>query len=232
MNSYFIPIGLLLGTSAAMAAFLPSGNGSLTTQPLPPCSASGTVFQSLGDAQGMSDFYHKQVGLVVDAHVNATNISNAELVCDAENYRQLVPPTEALQSLASLLPHRTAEISYTDSASVLLEFLRVYECSLMERQYFLPVVLQQSDRGKYEEATTNESNFIQHELRTARTSLERTLVVMGGLDRLRPLMAETECIKRSTLDLRNTLGLVAESMSCMPRTYDARGSLVESPPTP
>ncbi len=69
---------------------------------------------------------------------------------------------------------------------------------------------------------------------TARPTLERTLSIIGGLDRLNLLKLDIECLRRASLDLRNTLGLVAEAASCMPRSWDVRGSLrdMATPPPP
>jgi hypothetical protein len=206
--------------------------GPLGGDPLSPCTASGTMFQGLAAASGAA-LYHESVSLVVDAQILAAqDIGAGALRCDAEDYRSLVPPTFALQALAAQLPPWQREgampdLAPSDVGSVLLEYLRIYECSLIERQYFLPAIAASEGRGRgdYLDAKAKEEAVIREELRTARASLERTLVLLAGVDRLQPLVAETECLKRISLDLRNSLGLAAEAMSCMPRGLDARGTL-------
>ena len=44
-------------------------------------------------------------------------------------------------------------------------------------------------------------------------------------DRLRALESGMECLARTSLDIRNALGLAAETAACLPRAWDARTSL-------
>jgi len=123
--------------------------------------------------------------------------------------------------------------------TVLLEYLRTYECALSERQSFLNVILQNSSaqqnasignsRDTYNEANASERQTIARELSLARATLDRTLLVIGGMDRLRPLTVDIECLKRTSLDIRNITGLISQTSMCLPRVRDARGSLQDLP---
>jgi hypothetical protein len=212
---------------------------------LPECSGKNSIFaaQTLEAARAT---YHAAVSGVVNAHLaELADITNLPLQCTANDYRELLKPSAALAALAGKLPEwgpsRAGELSEADLGPVLLEHLRVYECALHERERFVTVFAQDAiaekttdDKGKVTEtmdrmALTKEQErqkkIIAEEILTARPALERTIAFLGGIDRLRPLSAELECLKRASLDLRNATGLMAEAAACMPKIWDARGSL-------
>lgn len=213
---------------------------------LPECSGANTVFASL-QLDSMTNVYHSTVSAVIDAHINElSGVSTLPLTCTANDYRGMVQPSSALKNLAARLPEwgpsRVATLSEADMSSVLLEYLRVYECSLLQRGQFLNVFIVQEEstvqtlpdgseiqvipRAKLSGEQARQRKIITHEIETARPILERTISFIGGIDRLRPLSAELECLKRASLDLRNATGLMAETASCMPKIWDARGSLI------
>ena len=70
---------------------------------------------------------------------------------------------------------------------------------------------------------------MKEEVALARPTLHRTLSLIGGIDRLRPVDSSFECLQRASLDIRNILGLTAEVTSCLPRILDTRGSLRDLP---
>lgn len=223
--------GLTVAAALLLSACDAGEDPSLSADRLDPCTASGTIFQGM-DAMSMELMYTDNVNIVVDAQLaSSLEMREAQLQCDADDVRDLLPPTPELASLASLLPPwqgpGAPQVSYADTASVLLEFLREYECSLYEREQYLQILIVEPNRKEFMEQVAAEKDLIQHEQRISRAALERTLLVLAGTDRLKPLVAETECIKRATLDLRNVVGLVAEAMSCMPRVFDARSTLIE-----
>lgn len=199
---------------------------------LAPCTASGTVFAQFPFDQWPSR-YHDTVREVTNAHMEGLDsTSAARLQCDATSYQALATPSGYLRALAQQLapwktPEKLATLSETDFGPVLLEFLRTYECSLHERNNFLPVIRSVGgvDRGEYERTIADDRRIIQRELLVSRPTLERLLTLVGAFDRLRPLSTDIECIKRASLDLRNVVGLTADAVSCMPRIWDARGSL-------
>lgn len=215
---------------------------------LPGCGTNDGMFDTTL-LEATIEEYHLTVAGVIDAHINdLSDINTLPLTCTANDYRGLLAPSSALESLAARLPEwgpsRAGELSEADMGSVLLEHLRVYECALYRRSQFLEVFIirERGTTGKVNgediqtissfdlsEEQRRQQSLIEHELLTARPTLERTLAFIGGIDRLRPLTAELECLKRASLDLRNSMGLMAESASCMPKIWDARGSLRDLP---
>jgi len=202
---------------------------------LAPCTASGTTFETMKFDE-WKDEYHKRVSEVVEAHIQSiAQTSQNPLQCTAEDYASVLRPSDKLSALASELPawkDRTDGLSEADAGSVLLEYLRVYECSLNERRYLLsvsPLLPTERDTpmdiGDLNTEVRKEVAIIEKEVAIARPILERTLTIVGGYDRLRPLMIDIECLKRASLDLRNVLGLAAEASACMPRIWDTHGSL-------
>ncbi len=247
MNKRLSLVGALLAVSILAGCGIAEQDRGKSILQLPPCSNIGNVFGS-SRAETMQSAYHGTVSNVINAHINdLADINTLPLQCTANDFRGLLEPSGALTDLASMLPEwgGTREVSEADLAAVLLEYLRVYECSLQQRGQFLSVFIlreqgqftTQPDGSEIQfmpspdltKEQEKESTIISHELATARPILERTLAFLGGIDRLRPLSAELECLKRASLDLRNATGLLAESASCMPKIWDARGSLRDLP---
>lgn len=239
---------------AGMAVVLLSGCG--LSEPdvgnnvlkLPGCGERDGVFDT-SNLEAMVEQYHSTVAEVIDAHVNdLADVNTLPLTCTANDYRGLLTPSSALSALAAKLPEwgpsRAGELSEADLGSVLLEHLRVYECALYRREQFLEVFIIR-EQGTTEtvgdediqtipspdlsQEQQRQQALIEREIKTARPTLERAISYLGGIDRLRPLTAELECLKRASLDLRNATGLMAESASCMPKAWDARGSLRDLP---
>ncbi len=202
---------------------------------LAPCTAAGSLFGTLPFDQWTTR-YHGTVNDVVEAHLaSISGIASMPLECTADDYASVVPPSQPLQTLARGLPAwntaaRLDALSETDAAAVLLEFLRVYECSLNERRHYLPILATRDpavlfNRGKYNKVQEEQRDAMARELDLARPALDRTLAIMAGFDQLRPLSIDLECVKRASLDVRNVLGLAAEASACLPRSWDAHGSL-------
>ena len=127
-------------------------------------------------------------------------------------------------------------LSRFDTARVLLEYLRVYECALTEFDNFILFDTRQ------EEFDANGVNFVYHlsellddsvkradviiqERLIARRALHRALTLIGAFERLRPVEAELECMQRFSLDVRNVAALTAEASACMPRAWNAKDTL-------
>jgi hypothetical protein len=83
--------------------------------------------------------------------------------------------------------------------------------------------------GKFNDATASDAQLIAKERRIARPVLQRTLQLIGGMDRLEPLGVDIECLKRTSLDIRNSLGLISQAASCLTRIEDTQGSLRDQP---
>lgn len=206
------------------------------SEQLTSCTGKGGPFEKQA-LEKWPDTYHGMVSRVIEAHTKKfENLSTAEITCTAEDYPSMFKASGELQGLASTLePWKKRSVSELELAPVLLEYLRVYECSLEEKRYFLTTEQQKSSasssagtqlgHGNFLSDMTEDEILINRELASARPILERTLSIVGGLDRLKPLAMDIECVKRASIDLRNGLGLVAEAAACMPRAIDARGSL-------
>lgn len=249
-------------SAVVLPCFLVACSGVLTSGPegididrLAPCTGIGSPFENL-DFKEWPKTYHKTVADVVEAHLKSLkNTKTEQLQCTAPDYPSVVKPTPDLKNLAEKLPpwkERTKldRLSEMDIGPVLLEYVRVYECALNERrdelQLRIPAEFASSASAASEADTRmmrvqlnldmdEQMQTIDHETILARSTLDRTLMIVGGQDRLRPLSLDIECLKRVSLDIRNILGLVSQSVACMPRIQDARSGLrdlPELPPTP
>jgi hypothetical protein len=231
-GSHILLASMLLGLVSCSKAGEPAAKETLR---LYPCSAEGSVFAD-EKFEKWKEIYHTNVSQVVDAHLSSIKeVSNMPLQCTEENYEQLVPATEQLRKMAGMLPawrepERLASLNETDMGPVLLEFLRVYECSMKEREAFLTVTIQnelQEWTGimEFEKKKDEEKAIMAKEIAVSRETLNRTLGIVSGYDRLRPLSLDIECLKRASLDLRNILGLASDASACLPRITDTHQSL-------
>lgn len=236
------------------AALLLSGCNDITTSStyietdrLAACTAEGSPFETLPFSKWPKT-YHDTVAKVIEAHLKSVqDTKTTALRCTAPDYASLVLPTPELENLAKTLapwkdPKKLNALSETELGPVLLEYLRIYECSLSERRNFLSTVVARDfansgatastpieQRIDYNETVDEQQRIIDHETAVSRTTLDRTLLIVGGEDRLRPLGLDIECLKRVSLDLRNVMGLLSQASACMPRIRDARGSLRDLP---
>ena len=228
----------LLGTGAGLASLLPAAPGQSLTH-LQSCSAEDSPFDSLPPDQ-WQQMYHARVDAVVEEYLESMGaVESIPLTCTDENAALLTEPPPMLRSLAQeLSPWKEGiRLSDSDTPAVLLEYIRVFECAMRERGHSLPIkVLEEAqeplNQMELSRKTTQEDAIIERELATARATLERTLTMLGGFNRLRPLALDLECLKRTSLDLRNVLGLTADTSACLPRAFDARGSLRDLPELP
>ncbi len=193
------------------------------------CTAVGSPFASL-PLSAWPEMYHRTVAQAVDAHLRQMGgIAEVPLQCTASETIRVEEATEELRELARSLPawkSRADSLSESELTTVLLEFLRIYECSFNEwKDVRWSKSLSGADVGARSVRLEAENTLITRELTVAKPALERTLLIVSGFDRLRPLSYGTECLKRTSLDLRNVLGLAAEATACLPRSWDARGSL-------
>lgn len=207
---------------------------------LAPCGRFDDRYQHLMFAdtklEEWPDMYHKQVNDVIEEYLKP-----AVIECDAENYGTLSEPGGELLELAASLPtwnDPDVPLSRLDTSRVLLEYLRIYECVLMEFDEFIFYDTRQEeydDRGavgflKYflsdlMNSAFERSEIILREREIARTTMHRAVTIMGAFDRLGPLDAELECMQRFSLDMRNVAALTAETSACLPRIWNAKDSL-------
>ncbi|MFH0851788.1 MAG: hypothetical protein V1876_03495 [Candidatus Peregrinibacteria bacterium] len=207
---------------------------------LTPCSRFTAGFSQLpftsGNFYQWPTLYHDKAAEVIEEHLESFSQS---MDCDATTVAEGTPASPKLKELAGKLPTwKGKAVSQMEVGSVLLEFLRAYECALEERIAFKHTdsyeVLQQNassagtdDITWFELLTevSEEERILLHERETARPILQRTLAVLTGLNRLFPLQNELQCIERTSLDVRNALALGAEASACLPRIWNAKDPL-------
>ena len=204
---------------------------------LAPCTRFDDRYDALGfnskDIDKWPDMYHDQVDRIIEEYLQPR-----ELQCDADDYETFLPPGPELFNLASALPtweDAAVPLSEYDISRVLLEYLRVYECALMEFSEFITYdsALEEVSKPGYKEMflpilmeeSIERSAIINEERAVARMALHRVLTILGNFGRLRPLEAELECTQRLSLDIRNISALTAETSSCLPRIWNAKDAL-------
>jgi hypothetical protein len=245
-------LGVFAITAVALLA-LHAKNGANLAQALPEdpnhvqtvlsaCSGSTLLFPriKLNALEYWSATYHQNVSTVVNA-------VSAPAMSDACSLTPVQPPTVML-ALASQLPpwndpERLLTLRRDDVGNVLLEYLRTYECALEERAMELPIRSNEelNEQAKQNgetptginlsQATTEEARqlkFIQKEMQLSRPALHRTLLFLASTMRLGSLGREMDCLTRASADLRNSLGLAAETSACVNRIWDARSALRNS----
>lgn len=213
---------------------------------LTPCSRFEEGYLQLpfrdGNFAQWPEEYHKTAGAIIEEHLQSFNRAPQ---CDAQTGNDVLPGGPKLRELAGKLPGwKGTSVAQWEMGSVLLEFLRAYECALEERLYFLhqdayaeleskaDLDAEQQDivLSQLIDEATEEDRTIAKELATARPTLNRALAVVSGLSRLLPLHTELQCIERASIDIRNALALGAESASCLPRIWNARDPLRDQSP--
>lgn len=207
---------------------------------LAPCSRESheDIFPSDSNRSGIlntlkswNKTYHVKVNEIIEEHLSqAQTTASRPLQCDADSSGSLDPAGEKLKALAKQLPlwENEAELnklSSSDMPLVLSEFLRIYECSLVEYNLFLAV--EDTDSEYYSDKIVLPAwvSVINEHATLARESLEDVLGVLSGVARLRPLEMELTCLQRASLDARNGFALLAEASACMPKTWDAKDPL-------
>jgi hypothetical protein len=223
----FLQSSAMMGIALVLAG-CEAGVGRVESLRLSPCSAEGSVFAER-DFTEWKNVYHDAVNAAVESHMQTMRgVTDQPIACTAENYASVLPPSSALRSIGTMLPawkDRLDELHESEMSAVLLEFLRVYECSMNEYLETFAISDRSNMTGTLLEQQGRVSNTIRNEEAIAREALIRTLSLTGGFDRLQPLNIDIECLKRASLDVRNTVGLAADVASCMPRSWDIKGSL-------
>jgi len=227
--------------------------GSCTKDDTRIFSMDGTVVIPYAD---WSKIYHGDVGEVVESFLGKPaggNYAQREPVgglnaCSGEDLRT-TPASQKLGEIALKLEpwmDATASFDQSDVTPVLLEYLRVYECSLAERSTRLMVEIWKEEterrRGlpgglsanpfpyqKLLEEWFKQHKEIQEELRISRPTLERALGIMGTAQMARMLSQNTNCVQRASLDIRNAVGLAADTASCLPRIWNAKDPMRDPP---
>lgn len=237
MNKRPLPLAAVLVFSLLASGCAGVDDTNFLGVRLAPCTVEGSPFATRPFKEWAS-YYHSTVDRVVQAHIDSLQgLGTSELKCTASTLLETLKPSQDLANLAKLLapwrtPARLAKLSELHVGPVLLEFLRVYECSNLERARTIQVsVLNVSngtmgtgtgsqegwDRGEMNNEMQAQTRRIESELRLARTVTHRALSILGSLDDLRGISVEVECLKRASLDMRNVVGLAADASACLAR---------------
>jgi len=179
---------------------------------------------------------------------------NKGLDCRSESVEGLLKPSLTTARLACRLPpwenkKDLDDLSRGDTPTVLLEFLRTYECALTERRQFIKKRVGEDMRvhgfikddimdissvttkdkdSAFDRELKDQKSKIENELDLSRPALNKALKIVSGIGKMHILEAEIECFQGVSLDLRNSFALGAETASCMPRVWDAQDSLRDS----
>ena len=196
------------------------------------------------------------LGRLVDNPLNSPlRITGRELSCTARDYTQFIRPSLPLRNLAEDLPSWESSdalnrLTQLDVGQVLLEYLRMYECALVERESALTeYTSRQEARRKIvilglpvdtrlvnirlEDHTKEiiaDRETIEEEIQDAREIIHKAIGFIGSLHRYRALDAEINCLQQASLDIRNALALAADAVSCLPRTWGSRDVLRDFAP--
>ena len=198
--------------------------------------------------------YHKNVERILEDFLGKTPNDHLALrqwrTGPASCTQQAEDPASPVvgQIAATLEPWSTGGGPFTqaDTVPVLLEYLRVYECSLVERSMSLPVEIwrEETDRRgllpggldanpfffmTFWETWGKQSQDIRRELAISRPTLQRVLEFMGTIHMTRMFEQDAECIQRASLDIRNAIALSADAAACLPRIWNAKDPLRDLP---
>lgn len=234
---------------------LPACEWDESVFPMPPASALQADGKTVTTAEVWAKRYHDNVRAVTVAHLQPPG---ATLSCEKSPVRMASAPLEAL---AKTLPpwfdrdFSANPLPEAEMGGVLLEYLRVYECSLRQRWFLLPTTIATEAAGlvginavstgilgpisggqqllslpDLVARLEHEQRAIEGELAIAGDALHRTLATLAGNERLEPLSGTMECLARASLDISASMGLTAAGASCMAsRTWDTHGSLLSLP---
>lgn len=219
--------------SLALVACNPQEESGALGTHLAACTAEESAFARIPFRQWPA-YFHGTGSTIIEEHLNTLQtISATQLRCAAATPLNALPAAPKLRALAATLPPwkspaRLNALSQLHVGPVLLDFLRIYECANLERQRVLVVTVQERrgqgmssipkigmGRGEFVDEERTQQRQIEREMHVARTTMERTLALLGGLDNLRGIAVELECLKRASLDLRNTVGLAADASACL-----------------
>ena len=216
------------------------------------CSSSGTVFAGLTPKE-VTEKFRSDMSLVVQERQDLL-IKPSLWTCATDDGAGTDPPMPQLTAMATnKMPawtirtgkntYETKPVRFADFSTIVMEYERNYECTLSEFQgNALSVV--SNDLDDYGLQNPQEksisllhidsglgarmnrfSQTMQNERRRARIAVERTVTTLRSMEIAAPLTTRMQCLVRQQLDLRSLMSLLADTMSCMPRIWDAATSL-------
>ncbi|MFH0769770.1 MAG: hypothetical protein V1926_00140 [Candidatus Peregrinibacteria bacterium] len=204
--------------------------------------------------------YHANVSAIIAEALGSRASSESPLRrvdppphCSAVTSAAFLAPRAKLFEIARGLPSwkdpaMLSRLGQEDMGTVLLEYLRMYECALVERFFLYPIYT--ADQEAYRQKTlfglpvpsavmeavelwglaNEEKRIISEELSRSRLALTRALSLLEGLDHLLTFDAEITCVQQASLDLRNSFALAADASSCLLRAWNNRDPLRDSAP--
>ena len=195
------------------------------------------------DFADWDDIYHEQVNAAIEEYLKPPG----KIKCTEDNLLPVVTGSAIGRIARSLPPWAEpddfAKLKQADISSVLLEYLRVYECAMTEHNFYLPIDI---ITERFEAAAVGGVPVriipgfslmtlaaemaarrikMSEEIAISRKTLERSLMIISGIGRLGPIDAELQCLQRGSLDLRNALSLASDAAMCLPRVWDSRDVL-------
>ena len=187
--------------------------------------------------------YHSDVEEALEQHLGRSE-QPVTIQCSKESDETFFPAVEKIQEIAETLPPwkgegGTDELSRSDTSTVLLEYLRAYECALAERFLYIPAEVKTEEQRRAAQPdgmkmpqipeltiiSVGQMRQTLEEIAIARPTLMRALTFTSGLDRLGSLPGEVECLQRASIDIRNALALAADAGACFPRIWEAKDPL-------
>lgn len=216
------------------------------------CSSSGTLFgqKDIDGPAKAQDKFKEQLDLVFEEH-EALLKNPSKWTCSTDGADSIDPDMPALKALAATMPgwkqrtgvdtYQTKPVTFASYPSIVLEFEREYECKLTEFENDALGIAAEGKDGDgttpapltFEPSTTRARKHwlnMNDERIRARKALERTLAAYRSYDLMVPLTTRLNCLIREQMDLRTELSLLADTMSCMPRIWDAVTSLHDRSP--
>ncbi len=184
------------------------------------CGASPSLFPPEKSLQ-WDDMFRARVKEILDADATVT-------ISCTDNAKAVA--SDPLKALAQDMPKwKDAPIDESDMAQILLDYLETYGCAERSRaDTILNEVTGTAGIG-YEQigtATKKRMDDAQAQLDATREAMKRTLQLLIGRSKLQPLDRSFTCLNRSSKDIRNIFGLLAEESACVPvRTWDTKTSL-------
>jgi hypothetical protein len=235
MNRRLLAVtGLAVAATLGAATVLRSqitnlGMSNMRRAILSSCEGSAMLFdrQPEGNLNRWMLTYNDAVSTVVDDVLE----KSANPTCTLSRDDDVPPSLTILARKLSPWEDTGTPVRLADAPAVLLETLRVYECTLREWNTFLPVTTSGSGSemfsiiGPSTQRQLQDRLKIEQELSIARPTMNRTLTYLGGVTRLTPLSQNMDCLVRTSADLRNVLGLAAETSMCLPRAWDTKGTV-------
>ncbi len=241
-SHYFLSAALLDGSPDA-------GSGSMSSsEELRICASQGTMFDGITNLSTVLETFRQRVSAIVEEREGYLR-NSARWTClplDGQQGANDAPAPAILRALADELPGwsvRTPDgstmprpVTFASFASILSEFEREYECKLSEfKEDAFLIVYADQDQATPTGIKAIQADFIARapafrslqdiERQRARIAVERTIQDVRSYELSYTYAKQLVCFQRASLDLKNELSLLADTVSCMPKVWDALTSL-------